>query len=382
MNESDAGANTSAPIDEQMRGLHAAAQQADNAAEVAECMAALRDTLSGGVGDTTPDAYAQAQAALEAWQSGGVSALESALNPHRRVAMAVGKIKDRTPAPLLSTPRYREDVEEAGAVLSVGEVMVLGGAGGIGKSVWGQRLCYGMASGAPDAVGMAFHPALTNRTVLYASGEDRPGAVQRNIKLMAGGDNATLPNAMHVIDMRNRPIFGPEPGESLNARPRKLDGWHDLWKAAESVAPKLIVIDPAMSVFIGEANAVGAVRLFLSAINAEAERLQAGVVLLVHSNKAGRGKGADAYAPDMVAGSAAWVDGVRGAMSMTWGAQQGWRKLAVLKANYGPSMIETQLKPVHVGGGESGRIIDFTGDIGWTDKRAPVDDDEDPDARM
>ena len=178
-----------------------------------------------------------------------------------------------------------------------------------------------------------------------------------------------------MLDLLGRPLFGPMsvPGRSAsyNAPPGPLLGWSDLWLAAASIGPGLIIIDPALSAFSGESNAAAPVREFLGALALRAKTLGTGVLLTAHSNKAARGGIQDPYDPGQVGGSAAWVDGARGVLAMTRAqsedddgdAQSSELQLAVAKSNYGPSLVTVGLSSIRAAGGA---IVGFRADGSWT----------------
>ncbi len=135
----------------------------------------------------------------------------------------------------------------------------------------------------------------------------------------------------------------------------ELDGWRALADAAEAHKPALVLIDPALAAFVGEPNAVGPVREFLHALAGLADRLDAGVLLAAHSTKAARGgqnAKPDPFDPGLVAGSAAWHDGVRGVLAMATDSEQpGARQLACVKSNYGPARQLAGLESVNAPAG-------------------------------
>ena len=142
----------------------------------------------------------------------------------------------------------------------------------------------------------------------------------------------------------------------LLARPGPLEGWRDLWSAADEIRPKLIVIDPALAAYVGDSNAAAPVREFIGALAHAANAIAAGVLLVAHSTKSARGgqhTRPDPYDPGQVGGSAAWTDGARAALSMTWqgGGDDGprYRCLAISKANYGPAKIWCEAIPIRTG---------------------------------
>ena len=58
-----------------------------------------------------------------------------------------------------------------------------------------------------------------------------------------------------IISMRGWPLYGPV-GEhaSYNTVPGQMPGWDHLWELVDEAKPLLIIIDPALTAFVGEAN--------------------------------------------------------------------------------------------------------------------------------
>ena len=211
--------------------------------------------------------------------------------------------------------------------------------------------------------------------VLIAGFEDDPGETAWRMRQLAGihdAGNTTAPASaalqrVHLLDLGGRPLFGPTEADGraalYNARPGPLAGWVDLWREAELIRPKIIVVDPALSGFVGEANAVAPVSEFLVSLARAAKDIGAGILIVAHSTKATRSpsKGADPFDPGQVSGSSAWTDRARAALSFTWGENAGDRVLAVSKSNYGPARIRIGLDPIRARpfGAGKGAIVGF-----------------------
>ena len=293
-----------------------------------------------------------------------------------RRAKPVTEIAGKRPPPLLSL------ADHGGALLSVGGVLVLAGEGGVAKTplalsmalgVAAQRLPYGALHGGLFAG--------AGGPVLIASYEDWPAVTADRLRKLAATwpeDEAERATAalrrMHVLEMSGRPLFGPTArgdGDAgfYNARPEPLAGWADLWNETKSTEARLIVVDPALSAFVGQSNEAAPVREFLTALAAEAAKHSAGVLLIAHSNKTARsGSNAeyDPFDPGHVGGSGHWTDTARGAMSLTYDRREdaapGARILAVSKANYGPARRWCKVTSYTAPGGE---IVGFGADGDW-----------------
>ena len=252
-----------------------------------------------------------------------------------------------------------------GALLSVGGVLVLAGEGGIAKSPLALSMAAGMAA-RPDGSYGPLHGGLfegTGAPALIVGYEDDPAVSADRLRKLAAawwptGDAPAL-RRVHVLHMAGRALFGPAAGELYGARPGTLPGWAHVWDEAARIGARLVVIDPALSAYVGDANAAAPVRDFYSALTEAAEAARCGVLLVAHSRKDARGK-PDPFDPGNVAGSTHWTDAARGVLTLTWknDAETGSRVLAVAKANYGPSRILTAVDPVR---SQHGEIVGFAG---------------------
>ena len=244
-----------------------------------------------------------------------------------------------------------------GAVLSVGDIAILSGAGGGGKSTLALQLACAMANGEKH-MGQSVFPVCGLRVrcgrVLYASYEDVP-AVQciRAAKICGGEKNVPGPDLLQGVKMFGRPLYGPAPDGSANDVPGPLAAFRPLFDEAQRMGASLVIIDPAAAAFISPAASVEWVRLFMDALRIEAEKIGCGILLVAHSTKAARnGKGESD--PGNVAGSAAWHDAARGVLvlhppqrkkDLAPGLEVRENpRLECMKANYGPRFEDIYLQ--------------------------------------
>ena len=249
---------------------------------------------------------------------------------------------------------------QPGAVLTAGEVALLSGAGGLGKTMAALQLCLAAVAGEPFGTSCGLR--VKRSPVLFASVEDRAFRMRQRVEAVlrevGQGNTYVLGSAdeygavtalaseqvqaslgrFGFVDLGDSPLYAQsDTNRWASAEPSRA--WGELWRSVERIAPEggaLVVIDPAVAAFDISHNDAGSVRRVLRAIRREATKRNASVLVVTHSNKAGRRK--DAEDTDLVTGSAAWVDGVRGVLTLApcprGGA--GHHAIRCIKANYGP----------------------------------------------
>ena len=292
-------------------------------------------------------------------------------------ARSASEIDDPRPLAILSA------TDQEGVMLAEGEICLLAGEGGVGKSALAGEIALAVAANAKDAGGLlAVH---RGGPVLWLTYEEAPGELVARLK--ARSVYTTAPDRVFVLDMRGGwPLFGPGNSRdgraaSYNARPGRLAGWEVLAAEVVRLRPRLIVVDPVLSAYVGEPNGAAPVREFLGALATLARESCAGVLALAHSSKSARAGGknddrSDLFDSGQVAGSAAWHDGVRGVLTFGYvpNPPDGCnRRLAIAKANMGPAQIQCVATPIRAG--SSSWIIGFEADGAWknpNDKAAAV----------
>ena len=293
----------------------------------------------------------------------------------------------------------------SGAVLSEGEICVLSAAGGTGKSTLAVSTALSVAMVEGDLnkpvplMGSIFHGY--GGTVVYATYEDPPSVIRWKLRELArlwdSEKDTRATDALKkvgIISMRGWPLYGPV-GEhaSYNTVPGRMPGWDHLWELVDEAKPLLIIIDPALTAFVGEANSPTQAMSFLEALSSEAGKRRAGILLLAHSTKSSRSSRADPFHPGMVSGTGAWTDHVRGVLTMgqynpntsdspqrsSRQSRQGGQDdkmeetpvLRVYKANWGPSRITVGLTPTTAPGHST--PLGFTASSSWARGEAPGD---------
>ena len=254
---------------------------------------------------------------------------------------------------------------KGGSLLSAGQVGILAGEGGTGKSALIGSLAVGVAAGLDTGPVVA----AKRGQVLIVAWEDHEAIIgwrANEYALHAGVNDPDV----HVFPM-SEPIFGPlerEAGAGLyNSRPGKLPGWESILGAMEDVGPRLVILDPTLCAFAGEQNNGAAVREFLRALSglAGAQEDPCAVMIVAHSTKEARRRQgpADPFSPGSVAGSSHWTDGCRSALSLRWRPElAGARDLVALKSNHGPARMLCGLETVRH---RSKTVIGFEAAADW-----------------
>ena len=299
--------------------------------------------------------------------------------------VAASDIDEPPPPPLFRAHENR------GVLWPIGEVALLAGEGGTGKSTLAGELTLSVAArpageiadgGEHDNTRTHRQPLVPCRggPVLWLAYEERLGLLGKRLRVRSR--ELGIPEAASRIftmnlsgdDDGSLPLFGPgdRNGSSglYNARPERLAGWSAMTRGVKAITdrtgerPVLIVVDPSLSAYVSEANAVPPVREFVNNLATLAAREDLAVLLLAHSTKEGN---VEPFDRRQIGGSAAWTDGVRCAMTLSFGDGSGEpnrhaRTLAVIKANTGPSKIWTVVSPVRVAGDSSGWIVGYERD--------------------
>jgi len=293
-----------------------------------ELDAALRtDPLCLGVRTEADLAAAVREAAGAACSADALAALQKRLA--RRFPRLLG-VMDGTAEPKPQPLLWGAGVK--GAVLSRGEIAVLSGAGGRGKSTL--ALQWALAAALADAADRSHGESggigvRAGRTAILSWEDsvrrvaDRAAAalslsslrqLSRNLPPSLTASDA-VNERIRIAEVRGWPLFGVGDGSHSLTRPDRLEGWKPTWAQIAEHRADIVILDPAMSSYLADPHSVPFVRLFLDSLFTEAQSLGCGVLLIAHSTKAAR-RSRDADATGTVAGSAAWTDAARGVLSL------------------------------------------------------------------
>ena len=240
-------------------------------------------------------------------------------------------------------PDDEEKGSQIDSLVSRGQVALLSGAGGDGKS--SVTLSLAVAAANAFAQGVPYGTACglrvrAGRTVIV-SYEDPPVIMRHRV----GG---LVHRGVLVWD-------DPDPLWQLLADKSAIAGpswaWDVFWGQLSRLEPSLIIIDPVSAALSGVSTIeTGPIRSFVTAMGRRAQEIGAAVLMVAHANKAARNE--THPGPGAVAGSAAWYDTSRGVLYLRRDrAEHAVRILSCIKSNYGRSGWGMRLREQY---GESG----------------------------
>lgn len=212
-------------------------------------------------------------------------------------------------------------------LLAEGEVAVLSGAGGVGKSFVTLQWALAAARGDGSALGFG----VRRGPVLLVSYEDSPVRIAQRLRAIGAtrADCAEIrvleaPGSLHVCDR-----------DGQHAAPM----WRYLWDQAAVMRAQLIVLDPAHELIEGaDEPGAGVVRRLIGDLSQMAAKIGAAVLIVTHDTKAARSAGGDDPGPGAVGGSRAWTDRPRAGLYVVRNEELGkQRTLRCFKANHGPA---------------------------------------------
>ena len=277
-----------------------------------------------------------------------------------------------------------------GSLLDEGEICVLSGEGGVGKSALAREIALAVTV-SPECLGQRRRTAgglidvHKTGSVCWFAYEEHPRHIMDRLEDLAiehGWNEADTEAALTNLKIRDMsdgwPLYGPAPrgdGSSglYTSRPERLEGWRVMEMTIREARPALVVIDPALSAFLGDPNNPSSVREFYDALRTTFRQFQVAGLILAHSTKDSRKKDADPFDPGKVSGSGAWTDAARAGMVLDYeddtaaDPNGGLRRLAVLKANNGPTKVLCTAHPRRATKVGSRRIVGFhhDGEANW-----------------
>ena len=277
-----------------------------------------------------------------------------ALDPPELVpqAVSVRKVAGDPPIPVLSKARPDGQGRPVrhGAVLSVGTVAVLAGAGGAAKTTLALQIALRSAETLDGVDCEACGGALVVRggPALLAAFEDSLPVLRDKALRMPVGSKRGL-DRLHLIDLAGWPLYSPPAGRGAGDMPVPAEGWSALWAAVDATGARLVVVDPALAAFTGGEQRGGPSACVPERVVDRGRQARRGRAAdrPTPPRPARRGEGGkqpDLYDAGQIGGSSHWTDGARGALSLSRDSDDPDRHhLAIVKANYGPAFVSIDL---------------------------------------
>jgi len=247
----------------------------------------------------------------------------------------------------------RDEERQPPPLVAAGEVMMIGGAGAAGKSSLATDIA--LIVGGMDIPGSPFEAAVKG-PVLWLCYEEAPSRILARLNARRELLHKDAPDhPLRILDMRGGfPLWGPVGTLTNNIGGPDARGARRLKLALKEFKPALVIVDPALSAFLSEANSSAPVRGFIEWLADLAPRdasPRPTILILGHSTKQ---SAEDAYGRGSVAGAAAWHDACRCVLALLPGdgtgargeAIRGKRSLSVVKANLGPGSCWIPLEAV------------------------------------
>ena len=238
--------------------------------------------------------------------------------------------------------------------LARGEVAILAGPGGTGKSYVSLALALAAARASDAEHGEACGLRVRPGPVVLVSYEDSSGRIAARVQRMVSGP---FPERLHVW-REPEPLFvRAADDEDSMAEVRPGPSWDVFWTSVRSLGPSFVIVDPISAALEGiSANESTPVRQFMMALGAQAQAARTSVLLIGHDTKTARAAASRGEDPEagVVAGSATWFDAARGVLYLSRLAKDladkaqdkeakpdkanqraGQRQLTCVKSNYG-----------------------------------------------
>ncbi|HEV2155430.1 AAA family ATPase [Bradyrhizobium sp.] len=214
-----------------------------------------------------------------------------------------------------------------------GEVTLLTGAGGVGKTLLAQQ------GGTAVALGAQFLGRATERCkvmmFLCEDSEDELNLRQRDICLAMGADLEELSPWLRIASRKYMDNLLAV-WTSSSAAMKRTAVWEMLLRDAKAFGAKLLVVDTIADTFGGSEIDRSQVRQYVqSCLGRLAQEIGGAVLALGHPSKAGQAVGGDG-----TSGSTAWHASVRSRLYLQHATKDGtgpFRRLENRKANYGAS---------------------------------------------
>jgi hypothetical protein len=262
--------------------------------------------------------------------------------PHQPQAQGNGKEQpqplDMEPLSVLAArPVPKRSFMDSASLLPLGNVTLLGGDGGMGKSLLAMQLHIACNTGT-QWLGLDIEQGSS----LYMSAEDDRDEVHRRaaeICAAEGIDLASAYRANMIYRAGQDAVMAIEKNGLLVPTPF----FHQMEASVAAVGPQLLILDNQADVFTGNENNRSLAKHFIGLLRGLCLRHECSVLLLGHPSLSGMASGSG------MSGSTAWSNSVRSRLYLhapdaNDSDDKNVRILEVMKANYGPTGQRIELK--------------------------------------
>lgn len=219
-------------------------------------------------------------------------------------------------------------------LIPMGQVTLLSGDGGVGKSLLALQLA---AAAAMSQDTLDLEP-WAGRTLYVGAEDDQDEFLRRlaDITKAHGKDLDELP-LLRLIPLADRDALLSVPNKHGTMEPTPL--WRGIANFAADWKPRLIVLDTSADLFGGDEIKRAQVRQFIAMLRKLAIDLECAIVLLSHPSVQGMQTGTG------ISGSTGWNNSVRSRLYLTRDKEDtDLRILTVMKSNYGETGREIRLR--------------------------------------
>jgi len=221
--------------------------------------------------------------------------------------------------------------------IPAGDVTILSGDGGSGKTTIAKQLAVAVAGDLPDWLGTTCETG----PVIFFSGEEPQDEMRRRLERVAGK------RGLEAADLEQLHFHFADPDKCLLAvsqaggtmAPTPL--FESLCASAKDIRPALIVVDSIAATFGGNQNDRVSARTFVGLFRRLARQTGCAILLLDHPSLSGITSGTGR------AGSMDWQNATRARLHLETENDDegsGGRTLEVKKLNYGPAGEKVKLR--------------------------------------
>jgi RecA-family ATPase len=231
-------------------------------------------------------------------------------------------------------------IDEFTKLLPVRNVILLGGDGGMGKSLLALQLGIACTTGtAWIGIEVAQGP------VIYFSAEDELAELDRRMEAICAAEGIELNTSfeLHLLNMAGEDAALVTESHKATQLTR-TDLFRRLEATTEMLSPMVLILDNLADVYSGNENNRALVKAFIGMLRGLCLHYDCTVLILGHPSAAGRASGSGE------SGSTAWNNSVRSRLYLhkpdgaDEGKDDGARILEVMKANYAVAGQRIELK--------------------------------------